>query len=71
MSGMYGMLNIQYTGQLLLRETSKTVNIFITISDLSPDSSRTLCRKESFDVYFYIYIPNVFIVLVFRCKSIS
>lgn len=60
MSGMYGMLNIQYTGQLLLRETSKTVNIFIAMSDISPYSSRTVYRKESFDVYFYIYIPNVF-----------
>lgn len=71
MSGMYGILNIQYPGQLLLRETSKTVNIFFTISDLSPDSSRTVHRKESFNVYFHIYIPNAFILLVFITKSMS
>lgn len=71
MSGMYGMLNIQYTGQLLLRETSKTVNIFITISGLSPDSSRMVHRRESFNVYFCIYIPNVFILFVFTSKSLS
>lgn len=68
------MLNIQYTGQLLLRETPKTVNIFITVSDLSQDSSRTVHRKESFNfsfVYFHIYIPNVFILLVFISKGIS
>lgn len=63
--------NAQYTEQLLLRETSKTVNIFITTSDLSPDSSWMVHRKESFNVYFHIYVSNVLKLLLFISKSIS